>query len=516
MTQVEKEHPERLAKLKTLTDANEKPWGGRLAERILVSEALCKFPKLEPGTLPPHDVRFGHVVLAGRVMLRGDFGNLMFLKLRDDSGRIQVGLSKKVLTGERFNLIRKNMDLGDIISCSGELGFTQKGEPTLWADAVSFQSKSLRPLPEKFHGLEDRELRARHRYVDLIGNESSQNVFRLRSRMVSLLRRKLDDRGFLEVETPTLQAIPGGAAARPFLTHHNALDMKLYLRIATEIHLKKLLVGGFERVYEIGKIFRNEGVDTRHNPEFTSIELYQAFADLRDMMALTETVVSELAQELTGKTTSVFRGREIQLKAPWPRLDYLELLRTHAGADPADETALNRALAAKGINGAALSRVDRLDAAFGEYVEPNLWDACFVINQPLEMSPLCRAHPEQPHLADRFEAFAGCMELANAYSELNDPLEQRRRLEEQAAAEKVAGAAVGGIANAVAEGKIDEDFLLALEYGMPPAGGLGVGIDRLAMILGGVDSIRDAILFPLLRPERAEEAPAPAPAPAQP
>lgn len=511
MAEVEKEHPERLEKLRLLQEHGENPWGGRVADRITVAEALANFPSLEEGTTPPHEERFGRVVVAGRVVLRGDFGNLLFLKLRDETGRIQLGVSKKMVGAERFKLVRKALDLGDLIGCAGELGFTKKGEPTLWAEEVFFLCKSLRPLPEKHHGLEDREQRSRRRYLDLLANEPSWTTFRRRSRLISLLRRKLDDHGFLEVETPTLQAIPGGAAARPFITRHNTLGMNLYLRIATEIYLKKLLVGGFEKIYELGKNFRNEGVDWGHNPEFTSVEVYQAYADLRDMMTLTETVVSEAAAEVLGRTVTTFRGREVKLAAPWPRLDYLELLREHSGADPADEKALSTVLKAKGVDDAAMNRAARLDAAFSEYVEPHLWDACFVVNQPVEMSPLCRAHPERPESAERFEAFAGGMELANAYTELNDPLEQRRRLLKQAAQAKKPAVVASGkdekedartIGATVEEGKIDEDFLRALEHGMPPAGGLGIGVDRLTMLVCGVDSIRDVILFPLMRPEQ--------------
>ena len=414
------------------------------------------------------------------------------------------------------------------------------------------------------------------------------------------MRRYLDEQGFLEMETPVLQLIPGGAAARPFETRLNALDMKMYLRIATEIPLKKLLVGGLEKVYELGRIFRNEGIDTRHNPEFTTVELYQAYADLRDMMTLTENLVSKLAQELHGSTTVTFRGRELKLAAPWPRLDYCELLKQHAGVTPDDEAGLDAKLKEKGRLEPGMPLVDKIDGVFSEYVEEHLQDACFIINQPLEMSPLCKAHPQNPKLADRFEAFAGAMEIANAYSELNDAQEQRRRLAKQASSRfeedneilaeynhllrehpemdytkmdhrmivalnaygaflqlqsdkllpliwpefrkvvslvdenaqggngKPIAANVAELRELIADYKkameatrqphyhrliaiterlldpslvIDEDFLSALEHAMPPAGGLGIGIDRVVMLLAGVDSIRDVILFPLMRPE---------------
>ena len=373
------------------------------------------------------------------------------------------------------------------------------------------------------------------------------------------------------METPTLQTIPGGAAARPFETRLNALNMKMYLRIATEIPLKKLLVGGLEKVYEMGRIFRNEGIDARHNPEFTTVELYQAYGDLRDMMALTENLVSHLAESLTGSTTRQWRGKPVKLGAPWPRLDYCELLKTHAGVEPDDVAGLERKLHEKHIDPAGMSHVDKIDKVFGEFAEAHLWDACFVINQPVEMSPLCRAHPDNPKRADRFEAFAACMEISNAYTELNDPIEQRKRFVEQlkkyldddmASLLKyldMAGSNAGfmpqkemsavrdllDIAKKLEatfgehQGKvalltgtesfffeirntelprqrelikikdrltdpslmIDEDFLCAMEHGMPPAGGLGIGIDRVIMLLAGVDSLRDVILFPLMRPE---------------
>jgi lysyl-tRNA synthetase class 2 len=359
-------------------------------------------------------------------------------------------------------------------------------------------TKALRPLPEKWHGLKDPEIRYRRRYLDLIANPDVRASFLKRCRMISLMRAFLDARGYVEVETSMLHAIPGGAAARPFVTHHNTLDRDLYLRIALEIPLKKLLVGGFEKVYGIGRVFRNEGIDANHNPEFTLMELYHAYGDLRTMMELLESLIPYLAKEVAGGTRLKCGEREISFEPPWPRRDYGELLREHAGVDFKNDDALRAKLRERGIDAAGMSHIDLVDKVFGEYAEPHLQDATFVTGQPIEMTPLCKEDPARPGLADRFELFAAGMELANAYTELNDPLEQRRRLTLQAGGDEMSR-----------EGKVDEDFLQALETGMPPAGGLGVGIDRLAMMLTNSPSIRDVILFPTLRtaePAAEEEA----------
>jgi len=334
----------------------------------------------------------------------------------------------------------------------------------------------------------DPEVRYRQRYLDLIANPDVMQKFLKRTRVVSLLRRFLDDRGYVEVETPMMHSIPGGAAARPFVTHHNALDTDLYLRIALEIPLKKLLVGGVEKVYEVGRVFRNEGVDTQHNPEFTMLELYHAYGDLRTMMELLEGLVGFLAKELSGGTEVPYGERTIKLTPPWPRKDFCELLRQHAGVDPNDLDACRRKLAERKIDAAKMTKPEIQDEIFGEFVQPHLWDACFVVHQPIEMTPLCRELPDRPGYADRFEMYCAGFELSNAYTELNDPLEQRKRLIDQAGGDEMARA-----------GKVDEDFLLALEHGMPPAGGIGVGIDRLVMVLTNNPSIREVILFPLMR-----------------
>jgi len=547
---------ERLTKLKLYQErTGDTGWGSRFPapgsgkSLTSVEDIRKKFEKLNPAqhTDPQNSSEEVHV--AARVLLRRDQSKkLIFLTVQDQGGTIQVALWNALLDEKTLGDLRDTLDLWDIVGITGKLAFTQKGEPTVWATSARLLTKCILPPPDKHHGIHDKEIRYRQRYLDMISEPQSRKTFVLRAKAVAGLRRFLDEQGFLEMETPVLQTIPGGAAARPFETHLNSLDMKMYLRIATEIPLKKLLVGGLEKVYELGRIFRNEGLSPKHNPEFTSVEIYQAYGDLRDMMALTENVVSQLAQNLTGSTTVTFRGRQIKLGAPWPRLDYCELLQKHAGVSYDDIPGLERKLKEKGIDPAGLSHVDKIDGVFGEYAEPHLMDACFIINQPVEMSPLCRAHPNNPKLADRFEAFASGMEIANAYTELNDPIEQRNRLETQA---KDAGVAAfkelhnAGLGDFIkldakdadwvdkakaaihaipvsdkrkvklaelaknvhaADQRVDEDFLCAMEHGMPPAGGLGIGIDRVVMLLAGQDSIRDVIPFPLMRPENKQGA----------
>lgn len=557
---------ERLDKLKQYEEKFGKgaAWGMRFPDRTSgkalssTTDIRKKFPLLQPGEQVNAELKFGTALLAGRVMLRREQSKkLIFLTVQDQSGSIQVALWNNLLNEEILLLLRDTLDLWDIIGVEGELAYTQRGEPTLWATSARILTKCIAPPTDKHHGIHDKEIRYRQRYLDLISTHESRKTFILRSKAISEVRRFLDEQGFLEMETPVLQTIPGGAAARPFKTELNALNMPMYLRIATEIPLKKLLVGGIERVYELGRIFRNEGIDARHNPEFTTVELYQAYGDLRDMMAITENLISQLALKLTGSTTVKWRGQPVKLGAPWPRLDYCELLKKHAGVTHDDVAGLDRKLKEKGLHSEGLSLVDKIDGVFSEYAEPHLQDACFIINQPVEMSPLCRAHPDNPQLADRFEAFAANMELANAYTELNDPLEQRKRLCEQLRQNwlaflktlsdagialnndsstaiaplaaritdnvnwhpendgdafpvlteirkqipKSAGKQLMDMAEKLADpgNSLDEDFVCAMEHGMPPAGGLGIGIDRVVMLLAGVDSIRDVILFPLMR-----------------
>jgi lysyl-tRNA synthetase class 2 len=427
--------------------------------------------------------------VAGRVTAMRNFGKATFLDLRDWTGKIQVYV-KKDAVGDATHAWFQHAGIGDLLAAQGKLGKTKTGEITIFATGLTFLTKALRPLPEKFHGLKDAEVRYRKRYLDLIANPEILQLFLKRAKSLALTRQFLDARGYVEVETPIMNATAGGAAAKPFVTHHNALERDLYLRIAIEIPLKKLMVGGIERVYEIGRVFRNEGIDTNHNPEFTLLELYHAYADLRTIMELVEALVAHLAKEIAGTTKLPYGDRTIDVTPPWPRKDYFELLKEHAGVDGASDDALRAKLREKHIDSAGLSHIDLVDKVFGEYVEPHLVDAVYVCRQPLEMTPLCREVKGRPGIADRFEAFAGSMEIANAYTELNDPQVQRARLIRQA----------GGAGDEmIKSGKIDEDFLTALEHGMPPAGGLGIGLDRLVMLLTNAASIREVILFPQLR-----------------
>ncbi len=471
----------RIRKLDALRALGVEPFGSRYDGARPVQELLDLWT--------PETDHQAEACAAGRLTIIRGHGKAAFADLRDATGKIQVYFKKDLLDEKAFALF-KLLDFGDLVGVKGPLFKTRTGEVTIEVKELTLLCKSLLPLPEKWHGLKDPEVRYRQRYLDLIANPDVKKTFLARSRIVSSIRRFLDGRGYVEVETPVLQPIPGGAAARPFVTHHNALDMDLYLRIALEIPLKKLLVGGIERVYEIGRVFRNEGVDTHHNPEFTLLELYHAGGDLRTMLDLVETLVASLAREVAGGTRLRLGERELDVTPPWPRREYLDLLKEHAGVDPGDDDALRARLKAKGIEPGKMHRVDLLDKVFGEYVEPHLQSATFVCNQPIEMTPLCRELPGRPGIADRFEAFLAGMEISNAYTELNDPLEQRTRLVAQAA---------GGGEEVVKAGAIDEDFVTALEHGMPPAGGLGIGIDRLVMLLTGQESIREVILFPQMR-----------------
>jgi lysyl-tRNA synthetase class 2 len=436
----------------------------------------------------------GAVSVAGRVVALRDHGKTCFAHLRDQSGPIQLYARADAL-GERYAAFT-DLDVGDFAGVTGELFRTRTGELTVAVKAFECLAKSLRPLPEKWHGLKDIETRYRQRYVDLVVNPHVGEVFALRARLIRALRAFLDARGFLEVETPMMQPIPGGATARPFTTHHHALDMTLYLRIAPELYLKRLLVGGLERVYEINRNFRNEGVSTQHNPEFTMLEFYQAYADYGDLMRLTEEMLVGLARELRGQTQLPYQGVDIELAPPWARLPFFEALSRAVKlpvTPDTDAATLARAAAAAGIAvppGAVAA--DLWKEIFDGAVESILVQPTFVTDFPLALSPLAKRKREEPQLVDRFELFIAGREIANAYSELNDPLDQRRRFEEQAAARDRGDQEAHWL---------DEDYLRALEYGMPPAAGEGIGIDRLTMLFTDSASIRDVILFPLLRPE---------------
>ena len=443
------------------------------------------------------------VTVAGRVMTRRVMGKLAFFTLADETGPIQLFIEKATLAAsmpedpEAFAHITSLVDAGDLIGVQGTLRRTDRGELSVKVQGWQMLSKSLQPLPDKWHGLADVEKRYRQRYLDLIVSPDTRETFRRRALAVSAIRRWLDERGFLEIETPVLQSVPGGADARPFETHHNALDLPLTLRIATELHLKRLVVGGFERVYELGRIFRNEGISTRHNPEFTSIEVYQAYADYNDMMDLTEQLIAHVCQQVCGSTVISYQGTEIDLTPPWRRVTMHELVQEATGLDFSGFSSRAEAAAAMEAKGwatpALADSVGRLLVeAFEQTVETDLIQPTFVIDYPVENSPLARAHRSKPGLVERFELFIVGRETANAFSELIDPVDQRQRLEAQMA-RKAAG-------DDEAQ-QVDEDFIQALEVGMPPTGGLGIGIDRLVMLLTDSASIRDVIAFPLLRPE---------------
>jgi lysyl-tRNA synthetase class 2 len=426
---------------------------------------------------------------AGRIVLLRDIGKLIFITLRDRSGTIQTGLSKKLL-GEQWELA-KLLDLGDTIGASGQLGKTRTGEITVWADSVTLLSKCLLPPPEKFHGLADIDQRYRQRYVDLWANPEVMERFKTRSAIVSTIREHLASKGFLEVETPMMQAIAGGAAAKPFVTHHNSLDMDLYLRISPELFLKRLLVGGLEKVFEINRNFRNEGLSRRHNPEFTMIEIYQAYADYNIMMDLTEELVSLCIQKHCEGNKVQFGEFEIDFARPWRRAKYAELLKEHAGCDIDDIEAVREKARKLDVDESEMDDAVVVNEVFEATVEDNLIAPTFVIDYPAALCPLARRKADNPKLAARFELFVGRMELANAYTELNDPAEQHENFLHQLRGEEESLT------------KMDNDYITALKYGMPPAGGLGIGIDRLIMVLTGAATIRDVVLFPLLRPAKS-------------
>jgi lysyl-tRNA synthetase class 2 len=441
------------------------------------------------------------VAIAGRILARRVFGKLAFFELQDETGKIQLYLEKQRIDGamsdlnDAFESLKKLSDTGDILGVKGTIKRTEKGELSVYVSEYAILTKSLLPLPDKWHGLTDTEKRYRQRYVDLIVNTQVKQTFRRRAQITAGIRRYLETRDFLEIETPVLQSEAGGADARPFITYHNTLEMDLYLRIATELHLKRLIVGGFEKVFELGRIFRNEGVSTRHNPEFTSIEVYQAYADYHDMMALTEDLIITVTQEVLGTTKLTYQGTEIDLTPPWRRITMHEAVKEATGVDFSQFKDFASAKAAATSAGIAVPQDCQtvgklLNEAFEQKVETNLIQPTFIIDYPVEISPLAKPHRAKPGLVERFELFIVGRETANSFSELTDPLEQRQRLEAQAA-KKAAGD--------LEAQDIDEDFLAALEYGMPPTGGLGIGIDRLVMLLTDSPSIRDVIAFPLLK-----------------
>ena len=435
------------------------------------------------------------VTIAGRLMSKRGMGKVSFCDLQDRSGRIQLYARKDEMDEEDYNRFKK-YDIGDIVGVEGQVFRTQRGEMSVRARKITLLSKSLLPLPEKFHGLTDKETRYRQRYVDLIVNPEVRRNFEVRSAFIKYLRNFLDNRGYMEVETPVLNTISGGATARPFITHHNTLDIDMYMRIATELPLKRLIVGGLERVYEVGRIFRNEGMDTRHNPEFTTVELYEAYADFNDMMDLFEDLLSGAAKEICGGYRLPWQGEEVDLTPGWPRLTMAEAVKQHLGVDfmaIADDA--EAVAAAKGV-GVDMDGVEptwgrALYECFDQKVEEKLVQPTFITMHPVDVSPLAKRSPRDPRLTERFELFICRSEMGNAFSELNDPIDQRQRFEKEVE-DRARGNDEAGM--------MDEDYLTAMEYGLPPTGGLGIGIDRCVMLLTGSDSIRDVILFPTMKP----------------
>jgi len=467
-----------------------------LKARGLDPFAITRFEKTRSSEeiISNFDAVCGTIVsIAGRLVSKRIMGKAAFSHVQDNDGRIQFYARKDVLGDEAYERFKK-LDIGDIVGVEGEVFRTNTGEISVKAERITLLSKSLLPLPEKFHGLRDTDLRYRQRHVDLIVNPEVRKTFILRSKIIRYIRNYLDGLGYLEVETPILMGSAGGAAARPFVTHHNTLDLDMYLRIATELHLKRLIVGGFERVYEIGRIFRNEGMSIKHNPEFTSIELYQAYADYNDMMSLCESLISGCAKELLGAAVIEYQGTKVDLTPPWRRLSMSDAVKNNTGADFSDCTDEEAAELAKKINlnTDKKTRGEILYAAFEAFVEDKLTGPVFITGYPVEVSPLAKKMAGAPWLTERFELFITGREMANAFSELNDPEDQRERFLEQAR-QRAMGDEEAHV--------MDEEFINALEYGMPPTGGMGIGIDRLVMLLTDSCSIRDVILFPTMKPK---------------
>ncbi|MFM8600621.1 MAG: lysine--tRNA ligase [Actinomycetota bacterium] len=487
---LEAEKARRLARIGALRDGGTEPYPYRFDRSHTLAEIRAAHGHLEPGA--ETEVA---VAVAGRVMLSRDQGKLIFVTLQDRTDSVQLFVSKSVVGEEAFDAVNA-LDLGDWVGVHGTVMTTRKGELSVKVSSCVLLAKAVRPLPDKWHGITDTDTRYRQRYADLIVNEESRRMFEVRHATIASFRRTLAERHFIEVETPVLHVEAGGAHARPFTTHHNALDMQLYLRIALELHLKRLIVGGMERVYEIGRVFRNEGISTRHNPEFTMMELYQAFGDYTEMMEITEHLITRAALDATGTSVVRIDDREVELARPWRRVRMVDLVEEVTGV------AVHPTMPREDLAALAVKHNVKTEARFGtgkiieelfeNLCESALREPTFVTHHPVEISPLARVDRNDPHLTERFELFVGGRELANGYSELNDPVEQRLRFEDEQKAKDAGNAEAG---------TVDEDYLRALEYGMPPTGGLGIGMDRLAMLLADTQTIRDVVLFPTLRPE---------------
>ena len=481
----------RRAKLAKYCEEGRDPYTITRFDRTHTSaEVLSNFDALEGKT----------VRIAGRMMSRRIMGKASFVHMMDGEGQIQAYVRREDV-GEDVYADFKTMDIGDILGVEGVVFRTKTGEVSVHATSLTLLSKSLRVLPEKWNGLRDQDMRYRQRYVDTIVNPEVKDTFIKRSQILKALREFLDAKGFLEVDTPVLQTIEIGANSRSFVTHHNALDIPMYLRIETELYLKRLIVGGFDKVYEVGRIFRNEGMDTRHNPEFTSIELYQAYADYKEIMDLVEEMYIYVTKKVCGTLQIQYQGKEINMEGPWTRLTMAEAVKKYSGMDyyawESDEQA-RRECEARGVHVEPYAvKGECLEACFDEFVEPNLIQPTFITDYPVAISPLAKRKKDEPDMTERFEFFANCSELGNAFSELNDPIDQRGRFESQAAAKRAQGL----------HADVDEDYLCALEYGMPPTGGLGFGVDRLVMLLTDSASIRDVLLFPTMKPLNASTAP---------
>ncbi|MFA6134800.1 MAG: lysine--tRNA ligase [Phycisphaerae bacterium] len=481
---LDKVQADRQAKLEKIQALGIDPYGGRYDTAEAISSVLARYTDGVAGQQGD---------AAGRLVLYRDMGKMIFAHIRDQGGSMQIALRKNALD-ERSWALAKLLDLGDIVAASGPLERTKTGEITIWADKLTLLAKSLLPMPEKFHGLQDTETRYRQRYLDLMANPESMANFMKRVAIIDSFRAILNRRGFIEVETPVLQPIYGGAAARPFTTHHNTLDADLFMRISPELYLKRLLVGGMQRVYEFSRNFRNEGIDTRHNPEFTLLELYQAYGDYEVMMEITEELISTAAREVAGGTRLPYGEMELDFTPPWSRRKYADLLKECAGVEMRDSAAVRAKARELGIEEGNKDDAVVINAVFEATVEPalaKLNHPTFVIDYPAEICPLTRRKADDPSIAMRFEAFVAGMELGNAYTELNDPAVQEANFRQQ----------VRGEADGETMRVMDEDFVTALRHGMPPAGGLGIGIDRVVMLLTNTTSIRDVILFPLLRPQ---------------